>query len=92
MKERTYVIKNAVGLHARPAASFVKACKALDCDIQVSADGRTADAKSITGVMQLGVKTDQTICVRVQGANERTEQDALDALGRLVEERFGEPE
>ena len=56
MKEFSYVITDAEGLHARPAGELVKKASTYACDVKISKDGREVDAKRIMGVMSLGIK------------------------------------
>lgn len=64
-------IRNPSGLHARPAATFVKAAAAYACDIRVTnltrEAGRTASAKSVLGVMGLGISRGHTIRLEAEG-------------------------
>jgi len=56
MPEITLTVRNKVGLHARPAALFVQTAKRFSCDIKVTHDERKANAKSILGVLALGLE------------------------------------
>ncbi len=56
MKEFKYVIKDAEGIHARPAGELVKAAKEFTCSITITKDGKSGDCKKIFGLMGLGVK------------------------------------
>ena len=56
MKEFTYVITDPEGIHARPAGLLVKAAAGFKSDIKIEKDGKAANAKTIFGVMGLGVK------------------------------------
>ena len=51
MKEFTYTITDAQGIHARPAGQLVKLAAGMGCNITITKDGRTVDAKRIMGVM-----------------------------------------
>lgn len=84
------VVTHSVGLHARPAAEFVKTAASFPCDIQVqnlTENGEPKNAKSILSVLTLGVNQNQRILVDAQG--EQAEQ-ALAAIRKLVESNFGE--
>lgn len=78
--ERTVVVRNPSGLHARPAALFVQTAKRfVDTKIEITKDGTTRDAKSILGVLTLAVSQGTTITLRAEGP------DAAAALTSLVE-------
>lgn len=82
MKEFKYVIKDAQGIHARPAGLFVKEAAAFPCRVVIVKDGKEADAKRIFGVMGLGVKCGQEITVRADGERE---EEAIEALRTFLE-------
>ena len=84
---REFVITNARGLHARASAKFVKCAEMFDADIQVSRDGQTVPATSIMGLMMLAAHPGANIFVEAKGPEAAA---ALDALARLVAEKFGE--
>ena len=84
------VVNHSVGLHARPAAEFVKTASSFPCDIQVcnlTARGAPVNAKSILSVLTLGVTQGHNI--RVDEEGEEAEQ-ALTSIRKLVETNFGE--
>jgi phosphocarrier protein len=87
MAETTAIVRHEVGLHARPAATFVKLASTFDSDINVSYDGRTANAKSILTVLTLGVHKDSEITITAEGDDA---DEALAALKQLVDDNFGE--
>ena len=92
MQKVEMVVRSKVGLHARPAASFVKTAVVFRCGINVRnvTDPRgPVNAKSILSVLTLGVEQNHTIEVAADGDDER---EALDALRQLVESNFGESE
>ncbi len=70
MKEFEYVITDELGLHARPAGLLVKAASNFGCDVKLSANGQTVDAKRIMGVMRLAAKKGQTLTVVCEGQGE----------------------
>lgn len=83
-------VRNAVGLHARPASLFVKLAASYPCAVlarNVTANSNRANAKSILSVMTLGVKQGDILEIQADGpqANE-----ALEALARLVREDLAE--
>jgi phosphocarrier protein len=85
--ERTVRIANRFGLHARPAAEFVKCANRFLCDILVRKEDLEVNGKSIMGVMMLAAEhgTDITIIARGEDAD-----SALADLNTLVESGFGE--
>ena len=80
MKEFTYTIKDAQGIHARPAGELVKAAAAYPCKVTISKDGKEVDAKRILGVMGLGVKCGEEITVCTDGENEEAASAAIEAF------------
>ena len=92
MLNKEICIINKVGLHARPAAKMVQECKKLNCKVEIEKLGKRADAKSITAIMQLGVKFNECINVYIQGNDETEEKKALAKIESLVEDKFGERE
>ncbi|HSG82235.1 MAG TPA: HPr family phosphocarrier protein [Gemmatimonadota bacterium] len=84
---RSVTIANAYGLHARPAAEFVKLANTFKSEILVSKDGLEVNGKSIMGVMMLAAEKGSSLRVRAVGVDA---QDAVEALCALVERGFGE--
>ena len=84
---RELEIINTRGLHARASAKFVKCAEQFDADIKVTRDGQTVPATSIMGLMMLAAQMGSTILIEATG---REAGAALDALSRLITERFGE--
>jgi phosphocarrier protein len=81
------VIQNRLGLHARPAAMFVREANRHRCEIHVEKDGETINGKSIMGLLMLAAGPGSKIRIVCEG------EDAPAALERLVElvnSRFGE--
>lgn len=88
--EVTVEVRNRSGLHARPAASFVRAAGAFVSDLTVTnhgRDDRTASAKSVIGVMGLGVARGHRITIHAAGEDA---QAAIAALHALVAAGLGE--
>ena len=82
-------IVNRKGLHARATAKFVQCVDRFDAEIRVTRCGETVGGDSIMGILTLGAGLGTTICVAARGAQASA---ALDALGELVANRFGEDE
>ena len=81
------MIKNKFGLHARPSASFVQTANRFHSSVKVEKDGQVADGKSILDLMMLAAAQGTNITVKANGEDA---QEALKALGDLIESRFGE--
>jgi phosphotransferase system HPr (HPr) family protein len=91
MKSSQFVVVDPVGLHARPAALFVKLASTFTSNILVcnlSTSGKWANAKSILGVLTCGVKQGDQIEVKAEGVDEA---QAVEALEKLVASNFAEP-
>ena len=86
MVEKETVVGPEAGLHARPAAVFVKKAKEFDSDIRVVKEGREANAKSTLKVMTLGAKKDDRILIRAEGEDAEAAVDALVELISAEEE------
>lgn len=72
MKNFEYVIKDSVGIHARPAGMLVKEAKKYESKIVIHANEKSAEATKLMAVMGLGVKCGQTVEITVEGADEDT--------------------
>jgi len=82
-------IKNADGLHMRPAMQFVDTANQFECDITVSNSENDVDGKSIMQMSMLAATAGTRLKIKTEGADARK---ALDALCELVEEKmFDEP-
>ena len=67
MLERTVVVQNPEGLHARPAARLVQAASRFTSQVELAANGKTVSAKSIVAVLRLGVRQGESITIRASG-------------------------
>lgn len=81
MKSFEYTITDEVGIHARPAGLLVKEVKKYDSVINVTKDGKSAEAKKLMALMGLGVKQGDTVTVSVEGGDE-------EAVAAKMEEFF----
>ena len=81
------MIQNKFGLHARPSASFVQTATRFHSEIKVEKDGQVADGKSILDLMTLAAAYGAFITIKANGEDA---QEALGALGTLIDGRFGE--
>jgi phosphocarrier protein len=89
VSETTVEIKNADGLHMRPAMQFVDLASRFDCEISVSNGQTTADGKSIMQMSMLAATCGTRLKVRAEGPDA---DKAIEALRELVETKlFGEP-
>jgi phosphocarrier protein HPr len=84
---QTVRIANKYGLHARPAAEFVKVATRFRSEVWVTKDDVEISGKSIMGVMMLAAEHGSEIMIRATGEDA---VDAIAALVTLVEARFGE--
>lgn len=85
--EKILTVKNASGLHARPAGMVVKTASKFNSDISFEYNGKTINAKSIMGVMSLGLGKDNQVKIIVKGSDQ---EDAINAISELFETGFGE--
>lgn len=81
------VVKNQVGLHARPATFFIQKANEFKSSIWVEREERRVNAKSLLGVLSLGILGGSEIRIIADGTDE---QPAVEALVELVESGFAE--
>ena len=88
--DRTSIkIINRHGLHARPAAQFVKIAGRFKSDVKVIKDGLEVNGKSIMGIMMLAAEPGSEIVLSIEGEDE---QEAFNALNELISQKFYEDE
>lgn len=87
MITKAFTIQNKLGIHARPAAQFVRASSKFKSDVSVEKDGEKVDGKSIMGMMMLAVGYGMEIVVTANGPDEEA---LMDALEQLIESKFDE--
>jgi phosphocarrier protein len=85
--EREFKLLNQYGLHARPAALFVKTASRHDAEVTVEKDGNRVSGKSIMGLMTLQASCGSALKVTAAGADA---EQVLDELGELIRQKFGE--
>jgi phosphocarrier protein len=85
MVEKTVLISNPSGLHARPASLLVKEAGNFKSSIKLVKNGKEVDAKSLLGVMSLAAKQNDSITVRAEGEDA---QAAVDKLASFLEGHF----
>jgi len=88
MQNTSIVVRNKVGLHARPAALFVQAATVHQSMITIKKGEKSGNAKSIMGILALGVQQGDEITINADGSDEA---EAVSALMKLIEDNFGEP-
>ena len=87
MYTQEITVNNEVGLHARPATFFIQKANEFKSSIWVEKDERKVNAKSLLGVLSLGIVKGTTITLIADGVDEK---EAVDALTSLIESNFGE--
>ena len=87
MLQHQCTIVNPLGLHARASALLVKIATHFHSEIKLCLDGIEVNGKSIMGVMMLAATKGSTVRLTVEGPDETT---AIEAIGRLFQEGFGE--
>ena len=87
MITRNVTVQNTVGLHARPATFFVQKANAFKCSIWMEKADRKVNAKSLLGVLSLGVMKGTTVTLIADGADESA---AMDAIVSLIDSGFEE--
>jgi phosphocarrier protein len=87
MIEEVLKIINKHGLHARPAAQFVKIAGRFKSDIKVIKDGLEVNGKSIMGIMMLAAEPGSEITLLVEGEDEK---EAFESLNELISQKFYE--
>lgn len=87
MVSRSVTIKNNVGLHARPATFFIQKANTFKCSIWVEKEDCRVNAKSLLGVLSLGITKGTTITLIADGAEEA---NAVSGLIELIENGLGD--
>ena len=77
MKTFEYVIKDELGIHARPAGLLAKAAKELDSEIMITKGDKTVGATKLMALMGLGVKCGDTITISINGGDEAASEAAM---------------
>ena len=85
--ERTFVIGNKLGLHARPAAVLVQTANRFEAALEIQKEDLKIDGKSIMGIMTLAAEMGSSITVRATGKDAAA---AMEAVAKLIESNFGE--
>lgn len=87
MIQREATIRNELGVHARPAAQFVRLASTFAAAIEIECRGQRVNGKSIMGVMMLAAEQGAKVMICADGADAEA---AVEALAQLVERGFGE--
>ncbi len=85
--EKDCVVRNKMGLHARPAAKLVQAANKFRCEVTLTKDGQDVNAKSIMGVLMLAAAQGTQVHVKAEGENADA---AVAAIAALFEKGFDE--
>jgi len=87
MTSKVVDVRNSVGLHARPATFFIQKANTFNSSIWVENGDRRANAKSLLGVLSLGIAKGTNIMIIADGSDEAA---AVEALATLIESGFSE--
>ena len=87
MYSKETVVNNQVGLHARPATFFIQKANEFKCSIWVEREERKVNAKSLLGVLSLGIVKGTAINLIADGSDEK---EAVEALIALISSDFAE--
>jgi phosphocarrier protein len=85
--EKTLLIQNELGLHARAATKLVQLATKYPCDFTLTKDGHEVNGKSIMGVLMLVASKGTAVTLRAKGDKA---QEAVDAVAALINDKFGE--
>lgn len=89
MVERTVVVRNYTGVHARPASMLAELATRFQSRVWLVKDGQQVECDSVLSVMQLAAVCDSTLVIRAEGADE---EEAANAFEQLINDGFGELE
>ncbi len=89
MTEKTFTVKNKLGLHARPAALFVQTTNKFRSSVKVAKGEVEVDGKSIMGLMMLAAEEGSKVRIVANGEDEK---DVLQAIEQLFQAKFNEKE
>ncbi|MEG1743027.1 MAG: HPr family phosphocarrier protein [Clostridia bacterium] len=77
MVTKTVTITNQVGLHTRPATFFIQKANSFKCSVLIEKNERRANAKSLLGVLSLGISMDDVVSIITDGVDELEAADGL---------------
>jgi len=81
MKSREVVVRNKIGLHARPASQFVKVAEGFSSEIWVTKDGMRVNGKSILSLLTLAAEEGSSLLIEADGPDE---EEAIEALSKVL--------
>lgn len=81
-KEKLVKVKNKTGLHARPASQFIQKAGKFDSNINIVYEEREINAKSIMGLLSLGISQNKEILIKAEGEDA---EKAVDSLSKFIE-------
>ncbi|MBE9547655.1 MAG: HPr family phosphocarrier protein [Proteobacteria bacterium] len=87
IETKTFIIKNELGLHARAAAMLARESDRFESKIFFEKDGMEVDGRSLLDILTLACPKGARITIRAEGEDAR---NAIEGLGRLIEDKFGE--
>ncbi len=87
MISKEVLINNQVGLHARPATFFIQKANEFKSSIWIEKEERRVNAKSLLGVLSLGIVKGTTITIIADGTDQ---EEAIDTLSKLIDSDFSE--
>ncbi len=87
MYSKEVQVTNQVGLYARPATFFIQKANEFKSTILVEKEERRVNAKSLLGVLSLGITKGMTVTLIADGSDEK---EAIDGLAELIDTNFGE--
>ena len=87
MLSRDITLVNSVGLHARPATFFIQKANSYRCSISIESNGRRANAKSLLGVLSLGIRKGDSVTLIADGTDE---SEAIEGLCDLILSGFAD--
>ena len=87
MSSKNVTIQNNVGLHAIPATFFIQKANTYQSSVWVEKEDRRVNAKSLLGVLSLGITKGMTVTLIADGSDEK---EAIDGLAELIDTNFGE--
>lgn len=85
--EKSCMVRNKMGLHARPAALIVQTANKFSCDVKLTKDGQEVNGKSIMGVLMLAAAKGTTVDVKTEGEEAKA---CAEAIADLFERGFNE--
>ncbi|MBQ1629553.1 MAG: HPr family phosphocarrier protein [Treponema sp.] len=87
MTEKLLTVKNRAGIHARPAAIIAQTANKFACEVSLSRDGTTVNAKSIMGVITMAAGYNTVLTLHTEGSDEK---EAAEAILALFDSKFEE--